>query len=98
MRRATTEREQQRLVDHCLAVLRHAEEVTANVAHTCRYFGINRHTFYVWLRCYQDEIFGCSTGVIDDTQLFNDSLQEWEDFYNFNRPTAASTDRPPTNG
>src|SRR6266516_5366124 len=24
--------------------------------------------------------------VIDDTELFNDRLQEWEDFYNFNRP------------
>ncbi|HEU0042659.1 MAG TPA: IS481 family transposase, partial [Jiangellaceae bacterium] len=24
--------------------------------------------------------------VIDDTQLFNDKLQEWENFYNFNRP------------
>ena len=24
--------------------------------------------------------------VIDDTQLFNDKLQEWEDFYNYNRP------------
>ncbi len=24
--------------------------------------------------------------VIDDTQLFNDKLQEWEDFYNFHRP------------
>jgi transposase InsO family protein len=24
--------------------------------------------------------------VIDDTELFNDKLQEWEDFYNFNRP------------
>lgn len=24
--------------------------------------------------------------VIDDTKLFNDKLQEWEDFYNFNRP------------
>jgi len=24
--------------------------------------------------------------VIDDTQLFNDKLQEWEDFYNFGRP------------
>jgi transposase InsO family protein len=24
--------------------------------------------------------------VIDDTALFNDKLQEWEDFYNFNRP------------
>ncbi len=24
--------------------------------------------------------------VIDDTQLFNDKLQEWEDYYNFHRP------------
>lgn len=24
--------------------------------------------------------------VIDDTELFNDKLQEWEDFYNCNRP------------
>lgn len=24
--------------------------------------------------------------VIDDTELFNDKLQEWEDFYNFHRP------------
>jgi transposase InsO family protein len=27
--------------------------------------------------------------VIDDTELFNDRLQEWEDFYNFNRPHGA---------
>jgi transposase InsO family protein len=27
--------------------------------------------------------------VIDDTELFNDKLQEWEDFYNFNRPHGA---------
>ena len=24
--------------------------------------------------------------VIDDTGLFNEKLQEWEDFYNFSRP------------
>jgi transposase InsO family protein len=24
--------------------------------------------------------------VIDDTQLFNQKLQEWEDFYNYHRP------------
>lgn len=24
--------------------------------------------------------------LIDDTELFNDKLQEWEYFYNFNRP------------
>jgi transposase InsO family protein len=27
--------------------------------------------------------------VIDDTELVNDRLQEWEDFYNFNRPHGA---------
>jgi hypothetical protein len=35
--------------------------------------------------------------VIDDTRLFNEKLQEWEDFCNFHRPTAPSTDRPSTN-
>jgi transposase InsO family protein len=24
-------------------------------------------------------------GVVDNTNLFNDRLQQWEDFYNFNR-------------
>ncbi|MEU8234999.1 IS481 family transposase [Actinoplanes sp. NPDC048967] len=38
-----------------MAVLRHAEEVTGNVARTCRYYGISRQTFYKWLRRYQDE-------------------------------------------
>ena len=50
-----TEREHQRLVNHRLAVLRHAEEVTGNVAQTCRYFGISRQTFYQWLRRYQEK-------------------------------------------
>lgn len=27
--------------------------------------------------------------VIDDTDLFNERLQEWETFYNFNRPHGA---------
>jgi transposase InsO family protein len=33
--------------------------------------------------------------VIDDTKLFNDKLQEWEDFYNYHRPTAAWAARRP---
>lgn len=49
-----TEQEQQRLVNHRLAVIRHAEEVTGNVAQTCRYFGIARQTFYRWL-CRHEE-------------------------------------------
>ena len=36
-----------------LAVLRHVEEVTGNVAMTCRYFGISRQLYYTWLRRYR---------------------------------------------
>ena len=38
-----------------LAVLRHVDEVTGNVAMTCRYFGISRQLYYTWLRRYQAE-------------------------------------------
>jgi transposase InsO family protein len=47
-----TEREIERRVRHRLAVLRHAEEVSGNVAATCRYYGI-RNCFYRWLRRYE---------------------------------------------
>ncbi len=30
------------------------EEVTGNVAMTCRYYGISRHTYYKWLRRYEE--------------------------------------------
>ncbi|HZD69626.1 MAG TPA: hypothetical protein VFA45_12140 [Actinomycetes bacterium] len=33
--------------------------------------------------------------VVDDTELFNDKLQEWEDFYNFYRPHGALGDQTP---
>ena len=33
--------------------------------------------------------------VIDDTKLFNEKLQEWEDFYNFNRPHGALDGQTP---
>ena len=36
-----------------LAILRHAEEVTGNVALTCRYYGITRQAFYLWRRRYE---------------------------------------------
>jgi transposase len=38
-----------------LAVLRHVEEVTGNVAMTARYFGISRQVYYTWLRRYRAE-------------------------------------------
>lgn len=43
-----------RHVRHRLAVLQHAEEVTGNVALTCRYYGITRQTFYIWKRRYEE--------------------------------------------
>lgn len=49
-----TERELARQAAHRLAVIRHVEEVSGNVAQTCRYYGITRTTFYRWLRRYQE--------------------------------------------
>jgi transposase-like protein len=37
-----------------LAILQHAEEVTGNVAMTCRYYGITRQSFYTWKRRYEE--------------------------------------------
>lgn len=48
------EQEQRRKVKHRLAVLRHAAEVTGNVAAMCRYYGISRPTFYKWLHQYEE--------------------------------------------
>jgi transposase InsO family protein len=33
--------------------------------------------------------------LIDDTELFNDKLQEWERFYNFDRPHGALGGKTP---
>ena len=49
-----TEIEQQRKIRHRLAVLRHYQEVTGNVAKTCRYYGISRPTFCTWLHRYEE--------------------------------------------
>jgi len=37
-----------------LAILRHAEEITGNVALTCRYYGISRQVFYKWRRRFDE--------------------------------------------
>lgn len=44
-----------RVVRHRLAVLRHAQELTGNVAMTCRYYGITRQSFYTWRRRYEED-------------------------------------------
>lgn len=45
-----------------LAVIRHVEEVTGNVAMSCRYFGISRQAYYIWYRrCQAEGIEGLRT-------------------------------------
>jgi transposase len=48
-----TEAELERRARRRLAVLRHVEEVSGNVAATCRYYGISRQCYYGWLRRYE---------------------------------------------
>jgi transposase InsO family protein len=45
-----TEQVLDRQQKHRLAVLRHADEISGNVAATCRYYGISRQVFYTWQR------------------------------------------------
>lgn len=42
-----------RMVQRRLAWFRHVDEVTHNVAKTCRYYGVSRNTYYVWYRRYR---------------------------------------------
>ena len=37
-------------VESLMAIIQRAEQVTGNVAMTCRYNGISRPTYYTWLR------------------------------------------------
>jgi transposase len=49
-----TDQEVARAAARRVAIIRHAQEVTGNVALTCRYFGISRTLFYTWLRRYDE--------------------------------------------
>jgi transposase-like protein len=53
--RVWSEKDLIRRANRRLAVLQHAEEVSGNVAATCRYYGISRNVFYRWKRRYEDE-------------------------------------------
>ncbi|MGV0739750.1 helix-turn-helix domain-containing protein [Mycobacterium syngnathidarum] len=53
--RVWSEKDLVRRANQRLAVLKHAEEVSGNVATTCRYYGISRNVFYRWRRRYEDE-------------------------------------------
>jgi transposase InsO family protein/transposase-like protein len=48
-----TEQELRRRAKRRLAMIRHAEEITGNVALTCRCYGISRQAYYTWHRRYQ---------------------------------------------
>jgi transposase len=48
-----TEHELARGAARRLAIIRHAQEVTGNVSMTCRYYGITRQAYYIWLRRYE---------------------------------------------
>lgn len=50
-----SEKEINRLQQWRLGIIRHVEEVSHNVAKTCRYFGISRSCFYGWYGRYQKE-------------------------------------------
>ena len=53
--RVWSEKDLIRRANRRLAVLQHAEEISGNVAATCRYYGISRNVFYRWKRRYEDE-------------------------------------------
>lgn len=53
--RVWSEKDLVRRANRRLSVLKHAEEVSGNVAVTCRYYGTSRNVFYRWKRRYEDE-------------------------------------------
>ena len=50
---AVWEKDQGRKIQIRRRVLQHYEQVTHNVSKTCRFFGVSRSQFYIWLRRYQ---------------------------------------------
>jgi transposase len=50
-----TERGLSDKADRRRAIIQHAQEVTGNVAETCRHFGISRPTYYRWVDRYEAE-------------------------------------------
>jgi transposase-like protein len=47
-----SEQELVRRARHRLAIIHYAEEISGNVAMTCRYYGTSRHTYCYWYRRY----------------------------------------------
>jgi transposase-like protein len=53
MGKAATEQEKLRQAKARLRRIQHYEQLTKNVSQTCRFFGISRGQFYIWLRRYR---------------------------------------------
>lgn len=53
--RVWSEKDLARRARRRLAVFQHVNEVSGNVAATCRYYGISRTVFYRWKRRYEEE-------------------------------------------
>jgi transposase InsO family protein len=50
---AAWEKDQARKLQIRRRILQHHEQVTHNVSKTCRFFGVSRSQFYIWLRRYR---------------------------------------------
>lgn len=50
---AVWKKDQARKIQLRRRILQHYEQVTRNVSKTCRFFGVSRSQFYIWLRRYR---------------------------------------------
>ena len=50
-------RGRERRANHKLAVLPHVEEISGNIAASCRYYGVSRRAYHHWLKRYEAEGF-----------------------------------------
>jgi transposase len=56
----------QRQVNWRIGIIRHASDVSHNVAKTCRHYGVSRKTFYKWAKRYQAE---GEVGLCDQSKI-----------------------------
>ena len=83
-----------RQVRHRLAILRHAEEVTDNVAMTCRYYGVIRQSFYVWKHRY-DELGEEAQGPLTPSQAQPRRRPMWRSWARSSTRASTTTSGPP---
>jgi transposase-like protein len=74
-----TDRELERRANRRLAVLRHVEEVSGNVAATCRYYGISRQCYYGWLRRYEADGLDTSKIAFADSRISKADIEGAEE-------------------